>query len=185
MVRGLKVSGTRAYLATHGNGKEFMVIDITNPLSPFVKKSVDLSGVARSLTVSGTYGYVGTADPNKELVILQGVEQLGLAATGTAESITFDAGQTRIWEGISWTGVLNGGNLRLQVRWANDQPSLTAAQYVGPDGTSATYYTSSGTPITTCTGCGSPSARWFQWRALLEGTGSNSPELRDVTITFR
>lgn len=185
VVRAVAVSGTRAYLATHVPGKEFMVIDITYHLAPYIRKSLNLGAFARSLAVSGPYAYIGTRDAAKELMIVKGVDLSGSVASGILESIAFDAGQSRIWERLAWSSVLNGGTVKFQVRWAGTAAALASASYVGPDGTGASTYTTSDTAITACATCGSPSAQWFQWRSILDGTGSSSPELRDVTVTFR
>lgn len=186
-----------AFLATSLTGKEFTVIDVSRHASPILHGWLNLCAEAHALAISGTNAYVATTHDSKELTIVQGIDAIAFALTGTAQSITFDATQLRLWERIGWSTTLNGGTVTFQVRWATPSQqyptcaaALGAVQFVGPNDTpenpsnpSGTYTTSNST-ITDVTGQ-SPTARCFQWKAMLNGTGVASPEVHDVTINFR
>lgn len=63
-VEAVQVKGTRAYLATDDNAREFFVLDVSNPASPYVLGTYDApgstgSGYGRSLFVRGTVAYFG------------------------------------------------------------------------------------------------------------------------------
>lgn len=186
-----------AFLATAVSGKEFTVVDISNHASPILRGWLDLCAEANALAISGTNAYVATAHDSKELTIVKGIDAITFVLTGTAESIRFDATQPRSWEQIGWSQTLNGGTITFQVRWATPSPqyptctaALGAVQYVGPNDNPANpsnpsgSYTTSDSAVTNEAGQ-SPSAQCFQWRATLDGTGATSPEMHDVTVTFK
>jgi hypothetical protein len=191
-IDAVSVYAPYAYLATSVNGWQLALVDVRNKSSPFVAQSVPLGdGVAaRALAVSGPHTYVATTNDLAELVIVKGAGAEGFAASGTTESIVFDAGQARLWEGLTWLGVTNGGTIRFQVRWATPVGSQTCATalgakpYVGPSESSSAYYATTPSTITNTSGQ-APSGQCFQWKAFLDGTGAASPELESATVTFR
>lgn len=62
-VNQVSVSGSFAYLATTLNNAELIVLNISNPLSPSLASTINLSGTTDALSIftSGNYAYIGRA----------------------------------------------------------------------------------------------------------------------------
>ena len=157
-----------------------------------VKGTIDLSGGpnADAVWLYGSYLYVGTSNNSDTLQIIQGDTSGGGGGGGGSEnyvalgiftSQTFDTGSDATAYGkLAWTQRGNG-TVKFQLRTAANEAGLGSAVWVGPDGTSNTYYTASGTQISTA-----PSAaeRWVQYQTVLEGSGSETPIIEDITINY-
>lgn len=85
-----------------------------------------------------------------------------------------DTGNISRWGRISWQAVLpEGTSIKLQTRTGNTiEPDPTWSDW------SPVYTDPSGSPIT------SPSARYIQYRAILESSNGASPQLKSVTISY-
>ncbi len=59
-----------AYLGLKKNNyAEFFAVDVSNPISPYVKGSYETNATINSITISGDYAYIGTPN-NEELTIV-------------------------------------------------------------------------------------------------------------------
>lgn len=69
---GLKVQvqGDYAYMVRNGGIPDFVVIDVTNPVSPLLIGSLDLPGTPRNIAVSGDYAYIASDSNTSELQIV-------------------------------------------------------------------------------------------------------------------
>jgi sugar lactone lactonase YvrE len=98
----------------------------------------------------------------------------GLEKEGSLESDVLDAGMFSYWGRLSFRGELNGGRIEIRARSGNlDRPqsdwSPWSAAVTSPDGARLD----------------SPPARFLQWRAVLESSGSgNSPEFESVDVAY-
>jgi hypothetical protein len=97
-----------------------------------------------------------------------------LEKRGTLESDVLDAGIFSYWGRLSFHGNANGGRVAIETRSGNvDRPendwSPWSAAIASPEGARMT----------------SPSARFLQWRAVLEASpAGDSPELRSVDAAY-
>ena len=90
-------------------------------------------------------------------------------------------GPANFWT-LDWSSdVPEGTGLRLQLRTAETDANLQAAQFVGPDGTNETYYNVSGLAVSEAHN----GSRWIQYKAYLNTTYDLiSPVLKSVNITY-
>lgn len=126
-------------------------------------------------------GSTWTANSNYDLGGYYFTTLTGYVSSGDYISTPFDTGSANVAHNfLAWTATLpSGTTLRFQIRQAAAQPSLSSAQWVGPDGTSSTYFNSPGQIIFGTTGL-----RWIQYRAYLTSTGADTPVLSDVTWDY-
>lgn len=98
-------------------------------------------------------------------------------ATGTAESVTFNAGRQVSFNRLLFTATIpSGTSLQLQIASNNDNATWN---YVGPDGTGSTFYTASGDiPLSAVSG------QYIRFKATLNAGQNSTPVLEDVTITY-
>jgi hypothetical protein len=113
--------------------------------------------------------YAATGNVGKVYQIGPGFEK-----EGSLESDVLDAGMFSYWGRLSFRGALNGGRIAVSTRSGNmDRPqndwSAWSDRISSPDGARLA----------------SPPARFLQWRAVLESSGSgNSPELQSVDVAY-
>jgi len=107
---------------------------------------------------------------------------IGFRTEGFFESKPFDISVASTMKTISWTAdVPLGTGLKLQLRSAMTRTGLTAAGYLGPDGTAGSYYTTSGAAIWS----GHRGQRWVQYRAYLNTEDpAKTPVFRNVSIWY-
>ncbi len=81
---------------------------------------------------------------------------------------------------LEWDALLQGPDtgVRFQVRSAEDEASLAAADFLGPDGTATTWYETSGQALAAA----HSAHRWFQYRVELR---SDDPRFAPVLREFR
>jgi hypothetical protein len=97
-----------------------------------------------------------------------------LESKGTFESEVLDAGLFSRWGRLSWEGnVPAGTRVRVETRSGN---LATPAQYWSA--WSQPVAQPQGQPVD------SPAARFVQWRATLEATGTESPEVKSVALAY-
>jgi hypothetical protein len=96
------------------------------------------------------------------------------ATRGVYESDVRDASAVATWGTIRWRAVTPAGSsVEIATRSGNtSKPDETWSDWSSP------YANSSGTPIQ------SPTARYIQWRAVLQGTSTASPILTSVTTAY-
>lgn len=74
VAKDIAIVGNYAYLTTNNNpsGKEFYIIDVTDPLHPVSPpiSSLELGSDVNTVSVSGNYVYIGTGDDSKEIQII-------------------------------------------------------------------------------------------------------------------
>ncbi len=102
---------------------------------------------------------------------------------GTYTSPFFDSGTgSTTWSQISWTES-GEGNLYFRIRTASSTGALKQSVWVGSGGTMETSYTDpSGEDIVTDPGV--EEHRVAQWKAYFSGSGTVTPVLEDVTLTY-
>ncbi|MFC1915940.1 hypothetical protein ACFLW4_04520 [Chloroflexota bacterium] len=76
-------------------------------------------------------------------------------------------------------GEPSGTDIQFQIRTAATQSGLSSATWYGPAGT-GDYYTISGSAINSV----HDGDRWIQYKAYFSRTGTSTPTLSDVTITY-
>ncbi|MDP3685769.1 MAG: hypothetical protein Q8R32_02980, partial [bacterium] len=190
-VLGLDVSGTVGFIGSNREDEEFQTLNLAALTSPAVLGKKEFEATVNDVTVAGTYAYLATAEADEkdiegEFHIFKSADAGGFATSGTYDSIAFDSGSLNtVWEGFSWNVVLNAGTVRFHIRRGDTQTALENALFLGPDGTSNTYYEVSPTVLTLPNSTDPLPGRWIQWRATFNGTQVATPELQDVTLTFR
>jgi len=65
----IQVQGNYAYMVKRGGNPDFVTIDITNPASPSIIASTDISGSPENIAVSGNYAYIASTQDSGELRI--------------------------------------------------------------------------------------------------------------------
>ncbi|MFA6909333.1 MAG: prepilin-type N-terminal cleavage/methylation domain-containing protein [Patescibacteria group bacterium] len=110
--------------------------------------------------------------------------QGGYALSGEYTSQAFDAGSlTAVPNYLNWTATqAPGTSIEMQARTADTQANLSAAPWVGPDGTSGTRYTVPGDTLGLHPG--TAQHQWMQWRAYLTGDGQATPALEHVQLNY-
>ena len=66
----VQVQGNYAYVVRADGTPDFLIIDISNPASPTLRGSLNLTGVPANIFVAGNYAYVASQDDNQELQII-------------------------------------------------------------------------------------------------------------------
>lgn len=185
-VLGLDVAGTVGFIGTSRGDQEFQTLSLSNLASPAVLGIEEVDATVNDVVVAGTYAYLATAETSAELQIFKSSDAAGFATSGTYDSIAFDSGSpSTVWESLGWTVVLNAGTVQFQLRRGDTQAALESALFVGPDGTTNTLYDTSPAALTLPNSTDPLPGRWIQWRATFNGTQVATPELQDVTLTFR
>lgn len=187
-VLGLDVSGTVGFVGSDRDDKEFQTLNLASLASPALLGTEEIDESVNDVTIAGTYAFLATLedDDEGEFRIYKSADASGFATGGTYESIKFDsAASSTVWEGLSWNASLNGGTLRFQVRRGDTQTGLENALYAGPDGTANTFYDVTPATLTLPNSLDPLPGQWFQWKAFVNGSETASPELQEVTATFR
>ncbi len=112
--------------------------------------------------------YAATGNSGKVFEIGAGFER-----EGSIESDAFDSGLFSYWGRLTFTAELYGGRVAVETRSGNlDRPmrnwSPWSSAITSPDGARIT----------------SPPARFLQWKATLNASGSQSPELESVEAAY-
>ncbi len=66
----IQTQGNYAYLVRNGGSPNFGVVDVSNPSSPGLVGSLDLSGTPTNIAVSGDYAYVSSTDNGSEMQVI-------------------------------------------------------------------------------------------------------------------
>jgi hypothetical protein len=167
-VFGLALHGNRVLFTTDQDGRIFEV----NPSEDGQNLTLLFEtheSLATRLLYRGDDLFVATSNIAKLM-------RLGLAngREGTYESSVKDTKFVSKWGVMAWrAAVPQGTSLKFYARSGNsDRPDPTWSDWSGP------YSNSEGSAIE----C--PSARYFQWKAVLQGSPEGSPVVDDVTISY-
>lgn len=183
-IKDIFIAGSHGYISTENGGtRETAVLNLNNYS---VEIWIDIEGgaPADAVWMYGRHIYVGSRENTETLQVIQGGTSTSsdLAQEGIFTSQKFDTGAAATaYQNISWISI-GTGTVSFQIRTADTEANLNSAKWVGPDGAENSYYTVSDTQITL-----DPAAsgsRWFQYRAILNGDGLESPILKDVSITY-
>ncbi len=178
------------------NSQEYQVVDISDEANPTycggLEFNTGLNGIAGAVfsDTGNRYVYVVSNDPSEELKVIRG----GLAGSGgfigegyvpegTFDSEIFDTGVSNpYYYVLSWDETVPGTtNVRFQLR-SSDDPGMSGATWVGPDGTSGTYFEMpEGDPIPGVL----QNNRYLQYRAYLQSDAANTPFLNSVIINYQ
>jgi len=102
--------------------------------------------------------------------------------SGDLISSAYDTGYDLAWD---WQNIYftidepSGTDIKFQIRTAATEGGLSSATWYGPAGT-GDYYTTSGTAINSV----HDGDRWIQYRAYFSDTGTSTPTLSEVSITY-
>ena len=103
-------------------------------------------------------------------------------------SSIYDSGDSaNVLAHISWTSstMPSGAQVKFQVRTGSSTTTLSAAAWVGPDGTAATYFTDpAGGENTSSTMRDGLGDQFMQYKAYFISDGFVSPSLTGVTVTY-
>lgn len=182
------VQNETAYATTHAGGaEELRILNLNNYT---VQGAIDLSGGpnADAVWLYGSYLYVGTSNNSDTLQIIQGDTSAGgggggasYVSLGIFTSQPLDTGwDTTVYGQLAWTSS-GTGTIKFQLRTASTEAALGGSAWTGPDGTANTYYITSGTQIMAAPGAGK---RWAQYQTTLEGPGTDTPVIKDVTVNY-
>jgi hypothetical protein len=165
---GLAVRDNHLLFSTDGNGRIFDL----EPMRDGEKLTLlteTHETLATRLLQSGPDLYVSTSNVAKVLR-LQGSP----AQEGTFEAPVKDTKFISRWGVLAWRGeVPTGSSLKFYTRSGNsDRPDNTWSDWSGP------YSNPQGDPVA------SPPARFIQWKAVLQTSGSACPTLNEVTVSY-
>ena len=119
--------------------------------------------------------YIGTNGNQGKVFVSAAV------ADGFLISEKYDFGGAIDQGSISWTGLTpsQDTNIKFQIRTAETNSGLDAAEFIGPDNSGESYYSFSGETISTF----HSNDRWMQYKVYLStNNGALMPVLQDVTI---
>ena len=179
----LDVQGGYAFVTTDAGSAELLVVDL-GTLAPPIIVNLPGSAAADSVCVFGAYADVVSRANQAEVMVVRGAEASGrFAPVGTFTSLPFDGGAaTAVWDRVAWTASGDGA-ITLLIRTAATEAQLSAARWVGPDGTTATRYATPGLPVRLDPGA--TGSRWVQFRAFLAAPSDTlTPVLEDVTLFY-
>jgi len=102
------------------------------------------------------------------------------AASGSAESSTYDTGAPSNFTTLTWAPQSQNANTALKFQIASNTDNTTW-NYKGPDGTAASYYTVSGTSINAVHDNG----RYIRYKVFLSSSDSNkTPVLTSLDVNY-
>lgn len=95
----IQVQGNYAYIVRNDGTPDFLVVDVSNPASPSLVGSLNLTGAPTNLFVLGNYAYVASSDDSQELQIVD-------ISTPASPSVvgTFNAAGTADAKGVFVVG---------------------------------------------------------------------------------
>jgi hypothetical protein len=162
------VRGNHVLFSTDSNGRIFDIVPGRDAQRVTLVTETHES-LATRLMLEGSDLYVATSNIAKLLRV-----ESGAAAEGSYESAVKDTKFISRWGVLAWRGEVPAGTtLEFFTRSGNsERPDQTWSDWAGP------YRSSSGSPVT------SPPARYIQWKAVLHTSGTNSPTLHDVTVSY-
>jgi hypothetical protein len=165
---GLAIHNDRVLFSTDSNGRIFELTPSGDGQELTLLTETHES-LATRLLFQGSDLYATTSNI-AELV------QVGAAPAheGTYTSPVKDTKFISHWGVLAWRGeATSGSSLEFFSRAGNsDRPDQTWSDWAGP------YRNSNGSPIQ------NPSARYIQWKAIFHNTGTASPTLNDVTVSY-
>jgi hypothetical protein len=165
---GLAVRGNHVLFSTDSNGRIFDIVAGRDGEKLNLVTETHES-LATRLMLEGSDLYVATSNIAQLLRI-----EPELAGEGSYESAVKDTKFVSRWGVLAWRGEVPAGTrLEFFSRSGNsERPDQTWSDWAGP------YHNSSGSPVT------SPPARYIQWKAVFHPSGTNSPVLNDVTVSY-
>ncbi len=171
----------RIYLSSPGTGNPFYRVRQLTATNSSQYLQTTFSGTNAVYTSSANSGTAWTQLSPNDIGGFAFATQGGFQTSGDIISQAFDTGSAgTLLNYLDWTATMPTGSLEFQVRTADTPAHLSAATWIGPDGTSATRFTAAGQDITL-----SPTgSRYVQWRAYFTGDGSGTPILSDVTVNY-
>ena len=165
---GLAVRGNHVLFSTDSNGRIFDIVSSRDGEKLNLITETHMS-LATRLMLEGTDLYVATSNIAQLLRI-----EPEVAGEGSYESPVKDTKFISRWGVLAWRGEMpSGTTLEFFTRSGNsERPDQTWSNWAGP------YRGSDGNPVT------SPSARYIQWKAVFHASGTSSPTLNDVTLSY-
>jgi len=162
------VRGNHVLFSTDSNGRIFDIVSSRDGEKLNLITETHMS-LATRLMLEGTDLYVATSNIAQLLRI-----EPEVAGEGSYESPVKDTKFISRWGVLAWRGEMpSGTTLEFFTRSGNsERPDQTWSNWAGP------YRGSDGNPVT------SPSARYIQWKAVFHASGTSSPTLNDVTLSY-
>ena len=177
------ISDDYLYVAVDENAAGAAVYDISDSENVTFLENVDIGGKGNSVHSTSSYIYYAVDTALQGVAILTKVTTQ-LQQDGNFTSKIHDTGsELYTYKNINWlSSDPPGTEIKFQIRTADTELGISAAEFVGSDGTNSTYYTVSPAVITL-----SPTRsgqRYIQWRAFFGGDGNSSSSLEEVTIKY-
>jgi sugar lactone lactonase YvrE len=165
---GLAVHEDHVLFSTDLNGRIFQIVPGRNEEKLTLLTETHES-LATRLLLEGSSLYVATSNIAKLFRI-----DLGVTAEGSYESPVQDTKFISRWGMLAWRGAVPTGTaLEFFTRSGNsERPDPTWSDWAGP------YRAPNGSSVT------SPPARYIQWKAVFRTSGTDSPVLNDVTVSY-
>jgi prepilin-type N-terminal cleavage/methylation domain-containing protein len=175
-------------------GYEYQVLDITNEASISQCAQIDFPydvydiGSAED-SEGNVFSYAVTGDTAQEFRIVRGGQGggwgsgYGYAMEGYYTSSIYDTGSSdTVYYYLNWLETNTAAtDLQVQLR-SSDDPAMSGATWMGPDGTSNTWFTDYNGGFTPA---GLNFKRYVQFRAILTGDSVDSPVLEEVSILYQ
>ncbi len=165
---GLALRDNHVLFTTDSNGRVFD-LDSTPDGERLTILTETHESLATRLLLGGANLYAATSNVAKLFRI-----GAGPAREGTFESPVKDTKFMSHWGVLAWRGEVPAGcTLQLFTRSGNsERPDHTWSDWAGP------YSNPDGDAMT------NPAARYVQWKAILHSSGSASPTLEEVTLSY-
>jgi sugar lactone lactonase YvrE len=165
---GLAVRNDHVLFTTDNNGRVFD-LDARPDSARLTILAETHESLATRLLMGGSDLYIATSNVAK--LFRMGASP---AHEGTFESAVKDTKLVSHWGVLAWRGDVPAGcTLQLYTRSGNsDRPDTTWSDWAGP------YSNPNGDAMA------NPPARYIQWKAVLRTSGSGSPTLDEVTLSY-
>jgi hypothetical protein len=117
---------------------------------------------------------------------IPGIENVNISFSQYCHSGIFisdciDVNGNIYWKTLDWVGkILEGTEIKFQLRSADNYSELNSENFIGPDGNVSTFYNSSNSKIW----LGHNKDKLLQYKVHVESNGAETPMLQEVTIDF-
>lgn len=176
------VEGDLAYVGTSDAREALTMVDISVPTAPTVSQTFNVGSDVNAVWPSNDYIFLATDDNAQEFQVLGEQVHTDYVPEGTFTSSVFGTQSSPAgYVTLTWTQS-GTGNILFQIRTADTKSNLDKATWIGQDGTDNTYYDVSGSAI--ILDPQRSGTQLLQYQATLQGSGSATPILEDVTIEY-
>ncbi|PIT92168.1 MAG: hypothetical protein COU08_03735 [Candidatus Harrisonbacteria bacterium CG10_big_fil_rev_8_21_14_0_10_42_17] len=183
-------SGVNAFVGSADGNTELKIVNIEDPNNISIRATFDADGNVLDAAYDAATGYVylATTNNDQELQIVEALPQR-FAQKGTFTSQIFDATDTSPFQVLSWTETIPSCtptcDITILFRSAATIAGIKNAKWAGPEGLDLDEDDFFTNPTGTLIHPDTNGFRYFQYKAMFTGGGTESPELEDVIVDYK